>query len=137
MTFVPITLAATGEVRSEDAGLASGLINGAQQVGGSIGLAVLATLATTRTASDLHTVAGPGSVLEARVAGFRVAFTAAAVLLGASRIIVALQLRTRHARGVNPVEVTPEAAARAVGCAQRAPVTIGLRQPDARAMSRL
>jgi EmrB/QacA subfamily drug resistance transporter len=137
MTFVPITLAATGEVRSEDAGLASGLINAAQQVGGSIGLAVLSTLATSRTTSDLHTPAAPGSVLEARVAGFHVAFTAAAVLLGASWTIVALQLRIRHARDRGPVEVTPEAAARAVGCAQCAPVAIGLREPDARSLSRV
>ena len=54
LTFVPITLAGTSEVGAEDAGLASGLLNTAQQVGGSIGLAVLSTLAVSRTTSLLH-----------------------------------------------------------------------------------
>jgi len=49
LTFVPITLLGTSGVRGEDAGLASGLFNTAQQVGGSLGLAILSTLAASRT----------------------------------------------------------------------------------------
>jgi EmrB/QacA subfamily drug resistance transporter len=124
LTFVPITLAGTSEVHGEDAGLASGLLNTAQQVGGSIGLAVLATLAASRTTSLLHTSVGAGSVASARVSGFHVAFTVAAVLLGAAWTIVALQLRTRRAGAPQLVAVSPGAAARAVGCAQCAPVAI-------------
>ena len=54
LTFVPITLLGTGGVREEDAGLASGLFNTAQQVGGSLGLAILSTLAASRTINALH-----------------------------------------------------------------------------------
>jgi predicted MFS family arabinose efflux permease len=126
LTFVPITLAETSEVSPQDAGLASGLLNTAQQVGGSIGLAVLATLAASRTSSLLHSPVGLGSVPAARVSGFHVAFTAAAVLLGAAWTVVALGLRTARARAPGPVEVAPDAAARAVGCAQCAPVLIGV-----------
>jgi predicted MFS family arabinose efflux permease len=124
LTFVPITLAGTSEVSGEDAGLASGLLNTAQQVGGSIGLAILSTLAASRTTSLLHGPVTPGSVPAARVSGFHVAFIAAAVLLGAAWTVAALQLRTRHVREPERVDVPPDLAARAVGCAQCAPVAI-------------
>ena len=54
LTFVPITLLGTSGVKGEDAGLASGLFNTAQQVGGSLGLAILSSLAASRTSSLLH-----------------------------------------------------------------------------------
>ena len=124
LTFVPITLAGTSEVGGDDAGLASGLLNTAQQVGGSVGLAILATLATSRTTSLLHGPVTPGSALAARVSGFHVAFIAAAALLGAAWALVALQLRTRRVREPERVDVPRDVAARAVGCAQCAPVAI-------------
>jgi EmrB/QacA subfamily drug resistance transporter len=124
LTFVPITLAGTSEVTGEDAGLASGLLNTAQQVGGSIGLALLSTLAATRTTSLLHGPVTPGLVVGARVSGFQVAFTAAAVLLGAALVVAALQLRTRGVDEPKRVDVPRDLAARAVGCAQCAPVAV-------------
>src|SRR3954453_21408551 len=51
LTFAPITLIATTNVDGRDAGLASGLLNTSQQVGGALGLAVLSTLAADRTSS--------------------------------------------------------------------------------------
>jgi hypothetical protein len=109
-------------VTGEDAGLASGLLNTAQQVGGSIGLAILSTLAASRTTTLLHGPVGHGSSLAARVAGFHVAFIAATVLLGAAWTVAAIQLRTRRAHEPKRVNVPRDLAAQAIGCAQCAPV---------------
>src|SRR4029079_14317882 len=59
LVFVPITLIATSGVPTDDAGLASGLFNTSQQIGGALGLAVLSTLATNRTTDELSSVSGP------------------------------------------------------------------------------
>jgi EmrB/QacA subfamily drug resistance transporter len=70
-SFVPVSIAALAGIESQDAGLASGLINTNQQIGGAIGLAILTTVATTRT-DDLL---GSGSTRpEALVGGFQLAF---------------------------------------------------------------
>jgi hypothetical protein len=107
LTFVPITLLGTGGVTGEDAGLASGLFNTAQQVGGSLGLAILSTLAASQTTSLLHGAgAHTGAALAARVSGYHVAFAAAAVMLGAGAVILATVLRRRHLRGID-LELTP------------------------------
>jgi hypothetical protein len=66
----------------EDAGLASGLVNTTAQVGGALGLAVLATLSASRT-SDL--VAAGESTASALVSGFHLAF-----LIGAALVVAAL-----------------------------------------------
>jgi hypothetical protein len=71
LSFVPVTIAAVAGVEPRQAGLASGLVNTSRQVGGSLGLAVLATLATSRA----HEV-GTGSA--ALVAGFHRAFVVGA-----------------------------------------------------------
>ena len=94
LTFVPITLLGTGGVKREDAGLASGLFNTSQQVGGSLGLAILSTLAASRTASLLH--AGGAGALAARVSGYHIAFLAAALMLAAGAGLMAFVLRPSH-----------------------------------------
>jgi EmrB/QacA subfamily drug resistance transporter len=99
LTFVPITLMGTSGVADEDAGLASGLFNTAQQVGGSLGLAILSTLAASQTASVLHGT-GAAAVLAARVSGYHVAFAAAAIMLGAGAVIMTVALRKQHMREV-------------------------------------
>jgi EmrB/QacA subfamily drug resistance transporter len=53
-SFVPVSIAALTGVRAREAGVASGLINTSQQVGGALGLAILATVATSRTDNLLH-----------------------------------------------------------------------------------
>jgi predicted MFS family arabinose efflux permease len=128
LTFVPITLAGTSEATDEDAGLVSGLLNTSQEVGGSIGLAILATLAASRTTSlVLHGSVTPGFIAAAKVSGFHVAFAGASFLLVGAWIVAALQLGSRRAREPGPVDVPPGVVASAVGCAQCAPVVTNLR----------
>jgi EmrB/QacA subfamily drug resistance transporter len=128
LTFVPITLAGTSEATGDNAGLVSGLLNTSQQVGGSIGLAVLATLAASRTVSILlHSSVARGSVAAAKVSGFHLAFSGASLLLAGGLIVTAFQLRSRRARDPHPVDVPPGVVASAVGCAQCAPVVTHLR----------
>ena len=95
LTFVPITLLATANVGGEDAGLASGLFNTSQQVGGALGLAILSTLAAQRTASALTSAAGSGRAA-ALVSGFHVAFAAGAGLLALAAILLVAMLRRHH-----------------------------------------
>jgi fucose permease len=76
-----MTLAMSGATRS-DAGLASGLVNTTLQVGGAIGLAVLATLATTRTDNLLE---GGESTASALTGGYHLAF-----LIGAGLVVTAV-----------------------------------------------
>jgi EmrB/QacA subfamily drug resistance transporter len=98
LTFVPITLLATSGVSSDDSGLASGLFNTAQQVGGSLGLAILSTLAASQTSSLLSTHSG--TAIAARVSGYHVAFLAAAIMLAAAAGLMAFALRRSHIREV-------------------------------------
>ena len=53
LAFTPIALSATGGVAPREAGLASGLVNSSRQIGASLGLAILSTVAATRIASLL------------------------------------------------------------------------------------
>jgi EmrB/QacA subfamily drug resistance transporter len=103
--FVPITLIATTNVGEEDAGLASGLFNTAQQVGGALGLAVLSTLAADKSASQLADLGHPPSQVEqvaALLDGFQVAFTAAAILVAFGAVLLVLAVRKQDVANVNP-----------------------------------
>jgi MFS family permease len=93
LVFVPVTLLATGGVTGDDAGLASGLFNTSQQVGGSLGLALMSTFAASRTTSLLH---GGTGTAAAHVAGYHVAFGIAAGMLIAAAVILVAALRRRH-----------------------------------------
>lgn len=103
LTFVPVTLLATSRVEARDAGLASGLLNTAQQVGGALGLAVLSTLAVNATAAVLAAHAGAASPLlraGALVDGFHVAFLVGGVLMAAGVPLVAALVRRTDAGGL-------------------------------------
>jgi|SRR5829696_1077499 len=109
--FVPLTLTATTNVGAEDQGLASGIFNTSQQVGGALGLAILSTLATDRTTSYLAGLGGrPSSSQEAAalVEGFQAAFAVGAGLMVAGLVMVLVLLRRRdvaHISGVEPALV--------------------------------
>jgi EmrB/QacA subfamily drug resistance transporter len=111
LTFVPITLLGTSGVKREDAGLASGLFNTAQQVGGSLGLAILASLAASQTSSVLHTGAARAGQLAARVSGYHVAFLAAAIMLAAGAVLMTFALRKSHTREIERDLATGQVAA--------------------------
>jgi EmrB/QacA subfamily drug resistance transporter len=96
LTFVPITLIATTNVEEHDAGLASGLLNTSQQLGGAIGLAVLATLAantTSNTLSKLGHVPSAAAQVAALVDGFHVAFLVGAFLMLGGAAVLAATVR--------------------------------------------
>jgi EmrB/QacA subfamily drug resistance transporter len=107
LTFVPVTLLATAGVSAEDSGLASGLLNTAQQIGGALGLAVLSTLSASRTTTLLSDgVARP----DALVGGWHVAFTGGAILLGSAALSLVVMLRRRHLAHVDLDAALPVAA---------------------------
>jgi EmrB/QacA subfamily drug resistance transporter len=88
-----MTLAMSGATRS-DAGLASGLVNTSLQVGGALGLAILATLATSRT-EDL--LASGASTPSALTDGYQLAFIVAAGLVVGAIVIALTVLRSEKA----------------------------------------
>ncbi len=108
LAFVPATITAVAGVARSDAGLAGGLVNTARQVGGSLGLAILATLATQRT-QDL---AGAGGVdASALTAGFHRAFLVGACFAALGAVTAALLLvRVRAPRHQAAPQPAPDAA---------------------------
>ncbi len=94
-----MTLAMSGATR-EDSGLASGLVNTTQQVGGALGLAVLATLSTTRS-SELRTHGA--STAASLTNGYHLAFT-----IGAGLVLVAIAVAVVLLRPEQKLDVVEE-----------------------------
>jgi EmrB/QacA subfamily drug resistance transporter len=109
-TFVTLTLVATTNVEENDAGLASGIFNTSQQVGGALGLAILSTLANERTTGILGDLAGQPTHAQTQAAlveGFQVAFFAAAGLLAVGAVLLGLLLRSRDVARIDAGDAVP------------------------------
>ena len=103
-SFVPISIAALAGVQSSEAGLASGLFNTSQQIGGALGIAALSTIATTKTSDG---VAAGTPVPKALTDGFEAAFIWGAIV-AAIGIVVALVLVRREDLEQPAEEEVPE-----------------------------
>ena len=96
LAFVPVTIAAVTGTQPKEAGLASGLINTSQQVGGALGLAILATVANSQTQSSTHAAIHNGAI--ALTKGFDRAFLVGAGFAIAGALLAALLIASRDSR---------------------------------------
>ncbi|HEX8008281.1 MAG TPA: MFS transporter, partial [Trebonia sp.] len=87
LTLPAVTTLGMSGATDADAGVVSGVFNTAQQVGGALGLAVLTTLAASRT--------GSGHTAQALTDGYHLAWTAGAILGAASIVVAVIALRQR------------------------------------------
>jgi EmrB/QacA subfamily drug resistance transporter len=100
-SFVPISIAALAGIEPQEAGLASGLINTSQQIGGALGVAILTTVAISRAN---HELAGGASQAVANTAGYQLAFYVAAAFAVANLIATLVIVRR------NELEPSPAGA---------------------------
>jgi EmrB/QacA subfamily drug resistance transporter len=114
--FVSMTIGAVSGTSSQEAGLASGLINTSQQIGGALGLAILVSIANAKT-DDLMRAAGgdPAALPDALTQGFQVAFLVGAGFAVVGALLAATLISSKesreHAEAAQRGEVTPAAAA--------------------------
>ncbi len=112
LSFVPVTIAAVTNVKPDEAGLASGLINTSQQVGGALGLAILATVATSTT--DNVFASGERNPAVALTEGFQDAFLVGAGMALLAAVLAAVLISSKdsreHAEAARRGDAAPVAA---------------------------
>jgi predicted MFS family arabinose efflux permease len=118
LAFNPMLLAAMSDVKPNESGLASGVVNTAFMMGGALGLAVLASLAAARTD---HLLAGGASAAVALSSGYRLAFLFGAIFAAAAGLLGGLLLRTGAAPTQDGEEASPMAATHAPASSATAP----------------
>jgi hypothetical protein len=91
LSFTPLMTLAMSSATPSDSGVVSGLVNTTQQVGGALGLAVLATLAASRTESELTDGATQAAAL---TGGYEFAFMVAAAVAVVALVLTAVVLRS-------------------------------------------
>ena len=95
LAFVSVGIAALTGVRERDAGLASGLINASQQIGGAIGIAITSTIAAAHTTHLLGAGHTPDGAL---TSGFHLAFLVSAAFAGLGALLALVMIRSADAR---------------------------------------
>jgi MFS family permease len=104
--FIPMSIGALTGVRPADAGIASGLINTSQQIGGAIGVAAATTIATTFTAHYVNSHAGVGALSGAALThGFQIAFYFLAATAAVGAALAALLIESQPALAEREPEV--------------------------------
>jgi EmrB/QacA subfamily drug resistance transporter len=107
LAFVSLTIAALAGTREDEAGLASGLINTSQQIGGAVGIAILSTIAASTTSDAVAS----GSALPAALTdGFRNAFWAGAAITFVGVVVSLVLVRQSDFATAPALEAAPEAA---------------------------
>jgi MFS family permease len=108
LAFVPMSIGALTGVSGEDAGVASGLINTNQQIGGAIGVAAATTIATTFTSHYVDSHAGASALSGAALThGFEIAFYVLAGIALAGAVVAGLLLESKPPE--TEVEIAPNA----------------------------
>jgi EmrB/QacA subfamily drug resistance transporter len=115
LSFVAVTVAATSGVPDQETGLASGLINTSQQLGGALGLAVLTVVASTTTAAD---EAHGKALAQASMHGYQMAFLCSAALMIVALLVSIFVIRTPKATSEVQDTSDSEQAVRAIDVQQ-------------------
>jgi EmrB/QacA subfamily drug resistance transporter len=107
-TFIPLTIAALTGVQESDAGVASGLFNTTQQIGGAIGLAAASTIAITFTSRYVDSHPGASAVsAPALTYGFQIAFYVLAGVAALAAVLSAVLIAPQAEAEVVELELTP------------------------------